>query len=150
MKRAEQRFKHFNFLTSEINSVYHEAALKFGLNDSAMMVLYAVCDHEGSCLLNEIGRLSGTSKQTVHSAVRRLEEEGYVRLDAFDGRKKVVRLTEGGEELMKRTALQLIRIEEEIWDSWTQEECELYLSLTQRYLDCFRSKVAGISKQEKD
>lgn len=95
MKRAEQRLKHFNFLTSEINSVYHEAALKFGLNDSAMMVLYAVCDHEGSCLLNEIGRLSGTSKQTVHSAVRRLEEEGYVRLDAFDGRKKVVRLTEG-------------------------------------------------------
>ena len=79
-----------------------------------------------------------------------MEEEGYVRLDAFDGRKKVVRLTEGGEELMKRTALQLIRIEEEIWDSWTQEECELYLSLTQRYLDCFRSKVAGISKQEKD
>ena len=150
MKRAEQRLKHFNFLTSEINSVYHEAALKFGLNDSAMMVLYAVCDHEGSCLLNEIGRLSGTSKQTVHSAVRRLEEEGYVRLDAFDGRKKVVRLTEGGEELMKRTALQLIRIEEEIWESWTQEECELYLSLTQRYLDCFRSKVAGISKQEKD
>ena len=150
MKRAEQRLKHFNFLTSEINSVYHEAALKFGLNDSAMMVLYAVCDHDGSCLLNEIGRLSGTSKQTVHSAVRRLEEEGYVRLDAFDGRKKVVRLTEGGEELMKRTALQLIRIEEEIWDSWTQEECELYLSLTQRYLDCFRSKVAGISKQEKD
>ncbi|MDE6975722.1 MAG: MarR family transcriptional regulator [Lachnospiraceae bacterium] len=150
MKRAEQRLKHFNFLTSEINSVYHEAALKFGLSDSAMMVLYAVCDHDGSCLLNEIGRLSGTSKQTVHSAVRRLEEEGYVRLDAFDGRKKVVRLTEGGEELMKRTALQLIRIEEEIWDSWTQEECELYLSLTQRYLDCFRSKVAGISKQEKD
>ena len=145
MKRAEQRLKHFNFLTSEINSVYHEAALKFGLSDSAMMVLYAVCDHDGSC-----GRLSGTSKQTVHSAVRRLEEEGYVRLDAFDGRKKVVRLTEGGEELMKRTALQLIRIEEEIWDSWTQEECELYLSLTQRYLDCFRSKVAGISKQEKD
>ena len=130
--------------------MYHEAALKFGLSDSAMMVLYAVCDHDGSCLLNEIGRLSGTSKQTVHSAVRRLEEEGYVRLDAFDGRKKVVRLTEGGEELMKRTALQLIRIEEEIWDSWTQEECELYLSLTQRYLDCFRSKVAGISKQEKD
>ena len=150
MKRAEQRLKHFNFLTSEINSVYHEAALKFGLSDSAMMVLYAVCDHDGSCLLNEIGRLSGTSKQTVHSAVRRLEEEGHVRLDAFDGRKKVVRLTEGGEELMKRTALQLIRIEEEIWDSWTQEECELYLSLTQRYLDCFRSKVAGISKQEKD
>ena len=80
MKRAEQRLKHFNFLTSEINSVYHEAALKFGLSDSAMMVLYAVCDHDGSCLLNEISRLSGTSKQTVHSAVRRLEEEGYVRL----------------------------------------------------------------------
>ena len=67
--------KHFNFLTSEINSLYHEAALRFGLSDSAMMVLYAVCDHEGSCLLHEIGRLSGTSKQTVHSAVRRLEEE---------------------------------------------------------------------------
>ena len=51
---------------------------------------------------------------------------------------------------MGRTALRLIRIEEEIWDSWTQEECELYLRLTQRYLDSFRTRVAGISRQEKD
>ena len=81
--------------------------------------------------------------------MRRLEEEGYVWLDAYDGRKKVVRLTERGEELMGRTALRLIRIEEEIWDSWTQEECELYLRLTQRYLDSFRTRVAGIRQEIK-
>ena len=141
MKKSEEQLKHFNFLTSEIDSVYHEAALKFGLSDSMLLVLYAVCNYEGSCLLNDICRFSGTSKQTVHSAVRKLQEEGYVSLEAFDGRKKMVRLTKKGEELTAGTARRLIRIEEEIWDSWTEEERELYLKLTQRYLDCFRKKV---------
>ena len=34
--------KRFNHLISEIDAVYHEAALKLGLSDSAMLILYTV------------------------------------------------------------------------------------------------------------
>ena len=44
---AEMR--RFNYLIGEIDAVYHEAALKLGLSDSALSVLYSLCNHDGSC-----------------------------------------------------------------------------------------------------
>jgi hypothetical protein len=39
--------KRLNYLTSEIDAAYHEAARKLGLSDSTMMVLYAACNNGG-------------------------------------------------------------------------------------------------------
>ncbi len=41
--------KRLNYLTSEIDAAYHEAARKLGLSDSTMMVLYAACNNGGAC-----------------------------------------------------------------------------------------------------
>ena len=49
--------KRFNYLTAEINAAYHEAALLLGLSDSAMMVLYTICDSGGCC---QLGRSFGS------------------------------------------------------------------------------------------
>lgn len=68
--------KRFNYLTTEIDAAYHEAALKLGLSDSAMLILYAICNSGDECPLSDIPHLSGISKQTVNSALRKLEHEG--------------------------------------------------------------------------
>ena len=140
--------KRFNYLISETNAVYHEAAQKMGLSDSTEQVLYTICNYGESCQIRDICKLSGISKQTINSALRKLEGERIVYLEAFDGRKKRVCLTEKGKKLAEETVVQLIEIENGILDSWTGEEREQYLELTKRYLDSFREKVRELKAGE--
>lgn len=133
--------KRYNYMMSELDAAYHEASLKLGLSDSAMQVLYAICNHGESCLLNDICKLSGRSKQTINSALRKLEAEGIVYLEAFDGKKKRVCLTELGKELVKDKVVRLIEIENAVFGSWSKEELDMYLTLTQRYLTSFKENI---------
>ncbi len=131
----------FNLLLSEIDAVYHDAALKMGISDSAMVVLYTVCSMNGDCLLNDITRMSGVSKQTINSALRKLEAEDLLYLEASGARKKRVCLTEKGKDLAERTVLRLIGIENDIFRSWSAEERKIYMELTQRYLIMLQDRV---------
>lgn len=137
-------WKRFNYLTNEIEAAYHEVALKLGLSDSAMLILYTICNNGEECLLSDITKLSGISKQTVNSALRKLESEEIVYLETFCGRKKRICLTEKGKLLVKDTVLKVIKIENDIFDSWTEEERKSYIALTERYLSSFKSKIKEI------
>ncbi len=136
---ANDQLKRFNLLVSEIDTVYHDAALKMGLSDSAFLILYTVCWCDGECLLSDI--TTGASKQTINSALRKLEADNIVYLKAFEGRKKKVCLTEKGYHFAEGTVLQLIGMENEIFDSWSEKEKNIYIELTQRYLSAFREKI---------
>lgn len=129
-----------DYLNSEISCAYHEISVKLNLSDSVMMVLYTLCNSQGECPLGEILRLSGLSKQTVNSALRRLEEKGAVVLKPLQGKKKNVCLTPSGKVFADSTAGRIIQIESEIWASWTEEERASYLELTRRFLSALREK----------
>ena len=139
--------KRFNYLTGETEAAYHEAALKLGMPDSAVQVLYAICNHGDSCPLGEICRLCGISKQTVNSALRRLEADGIVYLEVLSGKKKRMCLTQKGQELVEKTVVRLIEIENGILGSWSREELELYFELTKRFLTSFREKVRELERE---
>ena len=133
--------RRYNHLLGEIDGVYHEMSLKLGLSDSAMLVLYTICDSGSSCLLRDICRYSGLSKQTVNSALRKLEAEGVVYLEPVSARSKRVFLTEAGRALAAETAGKIIRIENDIFDSWPRKDVEQYLELTERFLLALREKA---------
>ena len=145
MENMHAQLRRFNLLISEMNAAYHEAALRLGLSDSAMMILYTVCMEGDSCPLSEITRLSGLSKQTIHSSLRGLEAQGMASTRTLDGRRKQVCLTEQGRELARRTVWRLIGVENAIFESWSAQEQEQYLSLTKRYLEAFREGVRALS-----
>lgn len=136
--------KRFNYIATEIDAAYHKAAQKLGITDSAMMILYFVCDNGGSRMLSDICRLSGVSKQTINSALRKLETEGIVTLNASGGKKKTVTLTEAGKEYAKEKVLPIMKIENEIFSEWTKQQREMYLSLTQSFLDSFKEKISKL------
>lgn len=136
-----KEMQRFNYLMGETNAAYHEAALKLGVSDSTMQVLYATCNGGGSCLISDICSLSGTSKQTINSALRKLEKEGIVYLEASAGRKKRVCLTKEGKALAETTAVRLIEIENSILESWTKEEVAQYLELARKYLAAFQERI---------
>ncbi len=133
------QMKHFNLLLSEIDAAYHDAALRLGLSDSAMLILYTICWCDGECLLSDI--TSGASKQTINSALRKLEADNIVCLEAFEGRKKKVRLTEEGNQFVKDTVFRLIEVENAIFNIWSDKEKNTYIELTRRYLTDFRERI---------
>ena len=143
-----KEMRRYNHLVGEIDGVYHEMALKLGLSDSAMIVLYTVCDSGGPCPLRDICRRSGLSKQTLNSALRKLEAEGIVYLKPVSARSKSVFLTEAGRTLAAETAGKVIQMENDIFASWPREDVEQYLELTERFLLDLRERAKKIEKGE--
>ena len=68
----------YTYLAGEINALYHEAAVKAGISDSIQNILYVICENGTSCLQSEISKLTGISRQTINSAIRKLEKEDNV------------------------------------------------------------------------
>ena len=139
--------KRVNYLLSEINEGYREAATVLGISDSVMQILYTICNYGDSCLLGDILRMTGLPKQTVNSALRKLEGEGVLYLRSAERKKKSVHLTEKGNALAAATVLRLMEIENVIFDSWTEEERLAYMQLNQKYLTQFREKAKELKNE---
>lgn len=82
------RIHRINYLNAELDALYHHASLKLGLTDSASIVLYTIYDNGEDCLLSDIYKQSGVSKQTVNSAIRNLEKKHIIYLEQHSGRAK--------------------------------------------------------------
>lgn len=136
-----EKIHRINNLASELNALYHQAALKIGISDSVMCVLYAIHDNGESCLLSEIYKQSGISKQTVNSAIRKLEEENIIYLEPYNGKSKMVRLTEQGKQYMSETVSRLCQAELDAFEEWTTGEIDTYISLMAKYVSSFKTKV---------
>ena len=61
---------------NEINGLYHDISMKLGLSDSESMVMYMLYDTQEPLTQSDIVKATGLSKQTLNSAVRKLEKEG--------------------------------------------------------------------------
>lgn len=145
--QANEGRKRINYLTNEICALYHQAAMKFGLSDSALEILYTLCDEGDRCPQKIIYQKTGSRRSTINSAIRRLEKEGVLYLEAQDGRSTLVCLTEKGHKLVKEKAFPLLQTENEVFSEWTEEERELYLSLTEKYLISFKEKISMLNKE---
>lgn len=125
----------YTYLAGEINALYHEAAVKMGISDSVQNILYVLCDQGSRCSQSEIGRLTGISRQTINSAIRKLERDEIVYLEQGQGRNTIVCLTNQGKAFAAQRVVPLLEAEQKIWNEWTPEEQREYLRLTQKYRD---------------
>ena len=90
--------KEFNIVSGAINGYYHEAALKLGISDAEMNVLY-VLSYEGSgCYQSLLYKNTGMTRSTVNTIIRRFEKEELLYLKSGKGRNTCVYLTEKGEK----------------------------------------------------
>lgn len=130
-----------NCLTEDTDSLYHQAALKLGVSDSALFVLYITYTSGGQCLLYDICRQSGISKQTINSAIRSLEKDGIIYLENHNGKSKIVCFTEEGKAYAQKTAAKLFNAECSALSGWTEEEINTYLRLFEKYNDSLRKQL---------
>lgn len=139
--------KNYTHLAGEINSLYHEAAAAAGISDSVQNILYVLCEKQGQCLQSEISRLTGISRQTINSAIRRLEIDGILCLIQGRGRNTIVCLTEKGKVFAEEKVRPLFEIENKIWEEWTEDERQQYLLLTQKYRDALKKHLTEQLKE---
>lgn len=130
-----------NCMASDLNSLYHQAALKLGMSDTVLFLLYLVYENDGSCLIKDIQQETQISKQTLNSAIRKLEKEDIIYLEQSGGRAKIVCLTQKGKEYTDHTIARLFQAEREAFKGWTQEEIDQYLALMERYNNQFRLQI---------
>lgn len=141
--------KEFNIVSGAISGYYHEAALKLGISDAEMNVLY-VLSYEGSgCYQSLLYKNTGMTRSTVNAIIRRFEKEELLYLKSGKGRNTCVFLTKKGEHYLQDTAQKIIDIENGIFMSWTEEDRMIFLKLNQKYADELKSgidKMKGIEK----
>lgn len=140
-KKISARIHRINYLNAELNALYHNASLKLGLTDSASIVLYTIYDNGENCLLSEIYKQSGISKQTVNSAIRNLEKEGVIFLEQHSGRAKKVVLTDLGKDYVQKTVARLFNAEAAAFSSWKEDEINAHIGFMEKYIDSFREQV---------
>ena len=129
-----------NRIANELDNLYHHAALKLNLSDSAMFVLYTIYENGGKCPLNKICS-SGICKQTINSALRKLEDEEILYLEQYNGKSKLVLFTEKGIQCARQTIARLFDAEENVYCDWEQEEIDMYIKLNRKYLEKFKEQI---------
>ena len=139
----EAFWKDFNRLYNENGQLYHRVARACGLSDCALWLLYTL-RAEGVPLTQT--QLSGTlslPRQTVNSALKKLVEAGYLRLEAADGnlKNKQVLVTEAGDAFLRRTVDRVFSLEDAAVSRLTAEERAALLALGQKLLDAFRAEA---------
>ncbi len=135
------KLERLNYMLSEIDSLYHEAAYRLGISDSVMMILYGICVSGQGCMLSEIYKSSGICRQTVNSALRKLEKENVLYLEKSGGKNKKVFLTEKGKALSKNTAERIISAEKSVLEGWREEDTNLYIEFIRKYAADFKKQI---------
>lgn len=128
---------------NENTLLYHRLARAYGLPDCAFWLLYTLRSEEAPLTQTQLSEQLSLPKQTVNSALKKLVEEGVLRLEAADGnlKNKRVCLTEAGEAFLRRTVDRVFGVESAAAARLTEEERSALVALSQKLLDAFRAET---------
>ncbi len=130
-----------NQLLWELDASYTEYGTTFGQPRSIRKILYAIFSEGTSCSLQRVIFATGMSKQTIHSALHKMEADGYLYFEALDAKSKLVCLTERGVQLAQETAGRMMKTEQMAFEDWSKEDLENLMALLRKYITSFQAAV---------
>lgn len=136
-----EKVRRINCLTNDMDALYHQAARIFGIADSLLIVLYSILELGDECLLSAVCSESGLTKQTINSALRKLEADEILFLTREKGNSKRIHLTEKGRCVVSQTAERLYQAECSAFHDWTDEEFDRYLNLGEKYKQSLQREI---------
>ena len=139
----------FNSLQAEIQGLYHEACVKLGISDSASYVLYTLAAFGEACTARDIYRNFGVSRQTIHSSILNLARKGIIYQEKGSGRDQKIYFTEPGRKYASESIEPLIRLENELFHGWPEEESQEFLRLLRKYRDDLKKRVSCLKNGDK-
>ena len=138
-----------NRLNKALTEFYHDLCVQAGMSNSVFDIFYAIAALGDGCCQRDICDYAFTSKQTIHSAIHKLEKEGFLRFQSGKGREQLIFLTPVGEPFMKEKIVPVIAMENDVISQMPPDETDQLLRLTARYLDCLRSQPSPFTAVQK-
>ena len=97
-----------------------------------------ICENGTQCQQSEISRMTGISRQTINSAIRKLQQDDIVTVRQGQGRNTIVSLTESGQAFAARRIHRSLRSKTGYGMNGRRRNSQQYLRLTQMYRDGLR------------
>lgn len=139
-----KRLAEYNSIIKEHENLYRQIAKRSGLSECAFWILYSLRESGASLTQSELCYALSQPKQTIHSALKKLEDQNYIQLlSDQDRRRKQIQLTSLGEQLAQETVDRVIVLENQTFDTFSEEEQELFLRLLHKYTDNLKTNLSG-------
>ena len=131
---VQEQFAVLKQIDKQQDELYHRIAVQFGISDTALWVLYHLCDTDEVFTQNSLAELLYIPKQTINSAITSLVKKGYVRLVqmATARNSKAILLTEEGKGFSQKAIMQILNAEESAFLQLTEAERETFISLSKK------------------
>lgn len=142
------RLKQYNAIAKENDEIYRDIAKKFGLSEYAFWILYFLRTEYGEPVQSEICSSFYQPKQSVNSALKKLESDGYIILAAGSNRRsKQIVLTSAGVKLCEGTVDHIIEAEKRALDSLTEEQQEVFMILFDQYTRQLKQNIQSVCEK---
>lgn len=130
----------------EQDALYHGVAVRHGLSDTALWVLYILHITPGDCTQQDLIRQCFFSKQTINTAVAGLVKKGALTLEMIPGTRNLKRLllTEEGKAIAAETVQPMREAEKRAYRALTEEELKQYLSMTEKLTQALHKEMENV------
>lgn len=136
----------YNTLFKANDKLYRDLASRFGLSESAFQILYTIRESAVPLTQKQLCESVFSSKQTINSALKTLERDGYITLTTGkDRRTKYLVLTDSGKELASRTVDLVIEQEQVAIASMGEETASQFLTLFRDFTDRLKQQFQTIA-----
>lgn len=133
---VSKRLAEYNSIIKEHEDLYRQLAKRFGMSECSFWILYSLRETNTSITQSELCYALSQPKQTINSALKKMQDYGFIELlISQDRRKKYIHLTDKGALLAQETVDKVILLENQTFDTFTEEEQSLFLQLLHKYTD---------------
>lgn len=140
----------YNNILKENDNIYRDLARDLGLSVCQFWILYTLRTESLPPSQRDICASLYLPKQTINSALKKMESEGYLALaPGKDQRSKRILLTSKGILLCEETVDQIISIERSAFADLSEEKQELFLSLFHQYTDLLKTHMDKTLRSKK-
>lgn len=143
---TKQQLTILNQCDNELDELYHNYAVSCGLSDTALWLLYIICDMGDRCTQSDVCDIWFHKRQSINSALKKLEAQGYLTLEAVpDNRKsKYIVLTDMGRKLAEKVITPLVSAEIDVLETFDEQERNMFVQLTQKRISAIRQSIMNI------
>ncbi len=148
----------FEEFSREVNNVYkkncevyYKLASHFGMTETMFDILYFVRENDGGYTQAQLCDSLYLRKQTVNSALKKLEKDGVIYLSQDSGNKKnkTIHYTEKGKELARQIVDPIFELEKRAFERLTPQEREGVLYYGRRHIDVLEDETKKLLEKDK-
>ena len=143
-KNNRKKLYEYNNVLKSIDDCYRNIAKRYGFSEAAFWTLYTLRMEPGNITQSDVCTVLYQPKQTVNSALKKLESEGYITLTPAGAHTKNISLTKSGTKLCEQTVDKVIEAECAALGNMTDEESENMTALMKLYSVLLKSQTAKI------